>query len=68
MKSPLVPGIESSCDETGAGLVREGRPLVRDPARDPIVHLGDTVDDAAGECFDKVARVFGLLQRPWPTY
>ncbi|MBU7598070.1 tRNA (adenosine(37)-N6)-threonylcarbamoyltransferase complex transferase subunit TsaD [Streptomyces sp. P38-E01] len=34
--------------------------LVRDLVRDPIVHLGDTMDDAAGECFDKVARVFGL--------
>ncbi|MEO3973299.1 tRNA (adenosine(37)-N6)-threonylcarbamoyltransferase complex transferase subunit TsaD [Streptomyces sp. CAU 1734] len=37
--------------------------LVRDLARDPIAHLGDTIDDAAGECFDKVARVFGL---PYP--
>lgn len=37
--------------------------LVRDLVRDPIVHLGDTVDDAAGECFDKVARAFGL---PYP--
>lgn len=37
--------------------------LVRDLARDPIAHLGDTVDDAAGECFDKAARVFGL---PYP--
>ncbi|MEU2393136.1 tRNA (adenosine(37)-N6)-threonylcarbamoyltransferase complex transferase subunit TsaD [Streptomyces sp. NPDC007369] len=37
--------------------------LVRDLVREPIVHLGDTVDDAAGECFDKVARVFGL---PYP--
>lgn len=37
--------------------------LVRDLARDPIVHLGDTLDDAAGECFDKAARVFGL---PYP--
>ncbi|MEU6116881.1 tRNA (adenosine(37)-N6)-threonylcarbamoyltransferase complex transferase subunit TsaD [Streptomyces sp. NPDC047117] len=37
--------------------------LVRDLARDPIVHLGDTVDDAAGECFDKAARVLGL---PYP--
>ncbi|MER7679927.1 tRNA (adenosine(37)-N6)-threonylcarbamoyltransferase complex transferase subunit TsaD [Streptomyces sp. NPDC096934] len=37
--------------------------LVRDLARDRIVHLGDTRDDAAGECFDKVARVFGL---PYP--
>ncbi|KUL38492.1 tRNA threonylcarbamoyl adenosine modification protein TsaD [Streptomyces sp. NRRL F-4489] len=37
--------------------------LVRDLVRDPIVHLGDTVDDAAGECFDKVARVLGL---PYP--
>ncbi|MEU1180731.1 tRNA (adenosine(37)-N6)-threonylcarbamoyltransferase complex transferase subunit TsaD [Streptomyces sp. NPDC005820] len=36
---------------------------VRDLARDPIVHLGDTLDGAAGECFDKVARVFGL---PYP--
>ncbi|MFF3541417.1 tRNA (adenosine(37)-N6)-threonylcarbamoyltransferase complex transferase subunit TsaD [Streptomyces platensis] len=37
--------------------------LVRDLARDPIAHLGDTLDDAAGECFDKVSRVFGL---PYP--
>ncbi|WP_432040064.1 tRNA (adenosine(37)-N6)-threonylcarbamoyltransferase complex transferase subunit TsaD [Streptomyces cucumeris] len=37
--------------------------LVRDLVRDPIVHLGDTLDDAAGECFGKVARVFGL---PYP--
>ncbi|MFG2554724.1 tRNA (adenosine(37)-N6)-threonylcarbamoyltransferase complex transferase subunit TsaD [Streptomyces sp. NPDC048581] len=37
--------------------------LVRDLVLDPIVHLGDTLDDAAGECFDKVARVFGL---PYP--
>lgn len=37
--------------------------LVRDLVRDPIVHLGDTLDDDAGECFDKVARVFGL---PYP--
>ncbi|MET8556536.1 tRNA (adenosine(37)-N6)-threonylcarbamoyltransferase complex transferase subunit TsaD [Streptomyces sp. NPDC004959] len=37
--------------------------LVRDLAREPILHLGDTVDDAAGECFDKVARVLGL---PYP--
>jgi N6-L-threonylcarbamoyladenine synthase len=37
--------------------------LVRDLVRDPIVHLGDTLDDAAGECFDKVARIFGL---PYP--
>ncbi|MEV7416368.1 tRNA (adenosine(37)-N6)-threonylcarbamoyltransferase complex transferase subunit TsaD [Streptomyces sp. NPDC089919] len=37
--------------------------LVRDLVRDPILHLGDTIDDAAGECFDKVARVFGL---PYP--
>lgn len=37
--------------------------LVRDLARDPLVHLGDTLDDAAGECFDKAARAFGL---PYP--
>ncbi|ABS01893.1 tRNA (adenosine(37)-N6)-threonylcarbamoyltransferase complex transferase subunit TsaD [Kineococcus radiotolerans] len=34
--------------------------LLGDLARDPIVHLGDTIDDAAGEAFDKVARVLGL--------
>jgi N6-L-threonylcarbamoyladenine synthase len=34
--------------------------LVEDLAKDPIVHLGDTLDDAAGECFDKVARLLGL--------
>jgi N6-L-threonylcarbamoyladenine synthase len=34
--------------------------LVGDLAVDPIVHLGDTLDDAAGESFDKVARLLGL--------
>lgn len=37
--------------------------LVRDLAQEPILHLGDTVDDAAGECFDKTARLLGL---PYP--
>ncbi|MFC9388926.1 tRNA (adenosine(37)-N6)-threonylcarbamoyltransferase complex transferase subunit TsaD [Streptomyces venezuelae] len=37
--------------------------LVRDLVREPILHLGDTLDDAAGECFDKVARILGL---PYP--
>ena len=37
--------------------------LLGDLARDRIVHLGDTRDDAAGECFDKVARILGL---PYP--
>lgn len=36
--------------------------LVPDVARD-VVSLGSTVDDAAGEAFDKVARVLGL---PFP--
>jgi len=34
--------------------------LVEDLATDPIRHLGDTLDDAAGECFDKVARLLEL--------
>lgn len=33
---------------------------VGDLVRDPIEHLGDTLDDAAGEAFDKVARLLGL--------
>lgn len=37
--------------------------LVDDLATDRIEHLGDTLDDAAGECFDKVAR---LLQLGYP--
>ena len=37
--------------------------FVRDLVRTPIVHLSDTVDDAAGEAFDKVARLLGL---PYP--
>jgi len=36
--------------------------LVRDLASD-VVMLGETIDDAAGEAFDKVARVLGL---PYP--
>jgi N6-L-threonylcarbamoyladenine synthase len=35
----------------------------RDLVNDPIEHLGDTLDDAAGEAFDKVGRVLGL---PFP--
>ncbi|GII94859.1 tRNA (adenosine(37)-N6)-threonylcarbamoyltransferase complex transferase subunit TsaD [Sinosporangium siamense] len=34
--------------------------LLDDLARAPIRHLGDTRDDAAGEAFDKVARLLGL--------
>jgi N6-L-threonylcarbamoyladenine synthase len=37
--------------------------FVRDLVRTPIVHLSDTFDDAAGEAFDKVARLVGL---PYP--
>ena len=36
---------------------------VGDLARDESVHLSDTIDDAAGEAFDKVARILGL---PYP--
>lgn len=34
--------------------------LLGDLARGPITHLGDTRDDAAGQAFDKVARILGL--------
>ncbi|GGY54650.1 hypothetical protein GCM10010363_39900 [Streptomyces omiyaensis] len=34
--------------------------LVRDLVREPIPHPGDTLDDAAGERFDKAARIMGL--------
>jgi N6-L-threonylcarbamoyladenine synthase len=37
--------------------------FVRDLVRTPILHLSDTYDDAAGEAFDKVARLIGL---PYP--
>ncbi len=37
--------------------------LAGDLARDPVIHLSDTLDDAAGEAFDKVARLLGL---PYP--
>jgi N6-L-threonylcarbamoyladenine synthase len=33
---------------------------VNDLAVDPVIHLGDTLDDAAGEAFDKVARLLDL--------
>jgi N6-L-threonylcarbamoyladenine synthase len=36
---------------------------VRDLVHTPIEHLSDTLDDAAGEAFDKVARLIGL---PYP--
>ncbi|MCW5251882.1 hypothetical protein IBX28_15425 [Streptomyces sp. SHP 1-2] len=89
MGSPVVLGIESSWDGTGAGVVSGGRLpapvvaalehgplpdprvvlavsgghtsllLVRALVRVPIPHLGDTLDDDAGECPDKVTRVLG---------
>lgn len=31
--------------------------------REPILHLGDTLDAAAGECFDEIALILGL---PYP--
>ncbi len=34
--------------------------LITDLAGAPIIHVGDTLDDAAGESFDKVARLLGL--------
>ncbi|MDP9867645.1 MULTISPECIES: tRNA (adenosine(37)-N6)-threonylcarbamoyltransferase complex transferase subunit TsaD [Streptosporangium] len=41
--------------------------LLGDLARDPIVHLGDTRDDAAGEAFDKIARILGLAYPGGPA-
>lgn len=38
-----------------------------DLATDPIIHLGDTLDDAAGEAFDKVARLLGLAYPGGPS-
>ncbi|WP_030160232.1 MULTISPECIES: tRNA (adenosine(37)-N6)-threonylcarbamoyltransferase complex transferase subunit TsaD [unclassified Glycomyces] len=50
--------------ERSVGLVVSGGHtsllMLGDLARDPIEHLGDTADDAAGEAFDKVARLLGL--------
>ncbi len=34
------------------------------PSGEPIVELGSTVDDAAGEAYDKVARLLGLGYPP----
>ena len=53
-------------DESVALIVSGGHTsllYVRDLVRTPIVHLSDTLDDAAGEAFDKVARLIGL---PYP--
>lgn len=36
---------------------------LEDLVRTPIVHLSDTLDDAAGEAYDKIARLLGL---PYP--
>jgi N6-L-threonylcarbamoyladenine synthase len=53
--------------ERSVGLIISGGHTsllyVRDLVRTPIVHLSDTMDDAAGEAFDKVARLIGL---PYP--
>ena len=46
-------------------LVVSGGHTILVHVREPLVHrvLGATVDDAAGECFDKVAKLIGL---PYP--
>jgi N6-L-threonylcarbamoyladenine synthase len=53
--------------ERSVGLIVSGGHTsllhVRDLTRTPIEHLSDTLDDAAGEAFDKVARLLGL---PYP--
>jgi N6-L-threonylcarbamoyladenine synthase len=41
--------------------------LVEDLVSRPIIHLSDTLDDAAGEAFDKVARVLGLAYPGGPA-
>jgi N6-L-threonylcarbamoyladenine synthase len=41
--------------------------LVDDLALAPVRHLGDTRDDAAGEAFDKVARLLGLAYPGGPS-
>ena len=40
---------------------------VGDLVNDPVVHLSDTLDDAAGEAFDKVARPLGLSYPGGPS-
>src|SRR5437763_1721437 len=61
-----ILGIESSCDETGAAVVADGRHILSNVvASQASGHgryelLGQTRDDAAGEAFDKVARLLGL--------
>ncbi|SHN12772.1 Glycoprotease family protein [Streptomyces yunnanensis] len=52
---PCVVLIASGC--------RTSLLLVRDLVRASILRLGDTLDDAVGECFDKAARILGL---PYP--
>jgi N6-L-threonylcarbamoyladenine synthase len=61
----LAPQTQEPVTPTIALLVSGGHTsllLVRDLAQD-VEMLGETIDDAAGEAFDKVARVLGL---PYP--
>src|SRR5947199_277184 len=71
-----VLGIETSCDETAAAIVEDGRDILSSVVTLVVSGghtlliameghgryrvLGQTVDDAAGEAFDKVARFLGL--------
>ena len=43
-----------------AGVRRAHPPAARAVLGEPIIELGTTVDDAAGEAYDKVARLLGL--------
>src|ERR1700759_5630358 len=57
--------------ERSVGLIVSGGHAsllaVPDLVRTPIVHLSDTMDDAAGEAFDKVARLLGLAYPGGPS-
>src|SRR5204862_226096 len=61
MPGPLILAVESSCDETGIALVSGGQTFLVEMT-DHLTYrlLGQTIDDAAGEAFDKVGRLLGL--------
>ena len=58
--SRSAPGTPVEYPALGAGRERRPHPSIRSPRRFPYRLLGKTRDDAAGEAFDKVAKLLGF--------
>ena len=62
---PKIAALDASAFEPNVSLIVSGGHTMLVLVEEPLKHriLGGTIDDAAGECFDKTAKLIGL---PYP--